>query len=196
MLGGKFSELEALVDSVFQGTVLGPPLWNVFYADSRRPLESCGYTETAFADDLNCWKAFARCPPDPGVHGPLPSHGPVLADLRSVQRELHLWGDANQVTFEPSKESFHVLHRHLFFGQPFKVLGCLFDPQLRMTAAAREVATEAGWRLQTLLRSRRFFSQAELLHLYKAQVLSFIESSLPGYYHAAASTLEPIDRVQ
>ena len=65
-----------------------------------------------------------------------------------------------------------------------------------MTAAAREVATEAGWRLQTLLRSRRFFSQAELLHLYKAQVLSFIESSLPGYYHAAASTLEPIDRVQ
>ena len=27
-------------------------------------------------------------------------------------------------------------------------------------------------------------------------MLSFIESSLPGYYHAAASTLEPIDRVQ
>jgi len=120
-----------------------------------------------------------------GMQGPLPTHGPMLAELRGAQRELHLWGDANRVLFDPSKETFHILHRTLHFGQTFKVLGCVFDPQLRMHAAAKHVATEAGWRLQTLLRSRRFFTHPELVHLYKAQVLSFIESSTPGLYHAA-----------
>ena len=65
-----------------------------------------------------------------------------------------------------------------------------------MHAAAREIATEAGWGLQTLLRSRGFFSTPELVHLYKAQVLSFIESSTPGIFHASVSVLERIDRVQ
>ena len=34
------------------------------------------------------------------------------------------------------------------------------------------------------------------MRLYKAQVLSFMESSTPGLYHAAPSTLERVDRVQ
>ncbi len=196
VLGGQHSSAEPLEDSVFQGTVLGSPLWNVFYADSRAPLQKSGYTETAFADDLNCWKAFRKVPRPAGMQGPLPTHGPLLADLRGAQRELHLWGQANQVLFDPTKESFHVLHRTLHFGENFKVLGCLFDPQLLMHAAARHVATEAGWRLQTLLRSRRFFTRPELVRIYKAQVLSFIESSTPGLYHAAPSVLERVDRVQ
>ena len=98
--------------------------------------------------------------------------------------------------FDPSKESFHILHRTMHFGEDFKVLGCVFDPQLQMHAAARHVATEAGWRLHTLLRSRRFFSSKDVIHIYKAQILSFIESSTPGIFHAAPSTLERVDRVQ
>ncbi len=98
--------------------------------------------------------------------------------------------------YDPSKETFHVLHRTLRFGQTFKVLGCVFGPQLHMHAAAKHVATEAGWRLQTLLRSRRFFTHSELVHLYEAQVLSFIESSTPGLYQAAPSALERVDRVR
>ena len=42
----------------------------------------------------------------------------------------------------------------------------------------------------------RFFSNKEMIHLYKAQVLSFIESSTPGIFHTAPSTLERVDRVQ
>lgn len=49
--GGKASADEPPADSVYQGTVLGPPLWNVFFADSRLPLRKHGYTETVFADD-------------------------------------------------------------------------------------------------------------------------------------------------
>ena len=67
------------------------------------------------------------------------------------------------MAFDASKESFHILHRRLHHSLNFKVLGCVFDSQLLMHAAARHVATEAGWRLKVLLRSRRFFTTPELV---------------------------------
>ena len=190
VLGGACSPLEALCNSVFQGTVLGPPLWNTFFSDSREPLNRKGFTETTFADDLNAWKAYLLDRSDPG------RHTPVLQSLAAVQRELHLWGNANRVRFDPAKESFHILHRTFHHGDNFKVLGCVFDSQLLMHAGARHVATEAGWRLKALLRTRRHFTTPELVRLYKAQILSFIESSTPALLHAAPTTLSGIDRVQ
>ena len=185
VLGGSASAAEPLQNSVYQGTVLGSPLWNAFYADARHSLRKHGFTETVFADDLNCWKPFAANP------------RPVdVSDLHRAQHELHLWGKANQVLFDPGKESFHILHRKLFFGDDFKVLGCVFDSQLLMHAAARHVATEAGWRLRTLMRSKQYFTTPELMRLYKCQILSFVESSTPGLYHAAPTTLDRVDRVQ
>ena len=47
-----------------------------------------------------------------------------------------------------------------------------------------------------MLRTRRFFTTPELVRFYKAQILSFIESSPAAIYHAAPSTLAWIDRVQ
>ena len=46
-----------------------------------------------------------------------------------------------------------------------------------------------------MLTSRRFFTTANLVHLYKAQILSFIELSTPGLY-PAPSVLDCVDRVQ
>ena len=72
----------------------------------------------------------------------------------------------------------------------------MFDPALPMHEAARAIATEAGWRLQTLLKVRRFFTMPELFLMYKAQILSYVESGTPALYHAAPSVLNRIDRVQ
>ena len=65
-----------------------------------------------------------------------------------------------------------------------------------MRAAAHEVATQAGWKLSALLRCRRFFSRGDLVKLYKAQVVSFIESRTAALHHAAPSVLDVIDRLQ
>jgi hypothetical protein len=164
VVGGRSAGAEPLCDSVFQGTVLGSPLWNVFYADARDSVQNLGFEETVFADDFNCWKTYRKSKMPASLRGEI--------ELRGAQRELHLWGKANQVIFDPSKESFHLLHRTLNAGEDFKILGVLFDSQLLMHAACRSVATEAGWRLQKLLKSRRYFTTPELVHLYKAQVLS------------------------
>ena len=191
VVGGEASPVEPLTNSVFQGTVLGPPLWNIFYEDARHAVNCKGYIESVFADDFNCWKPFKL------RHSAVASdQGHALHDLQEVQRELHKWGAANRVIFDPSKESFHLLHSRFQHGDDFKLLGVVFDTQLLMHRAAREIATEAGWRLQTLLKVRRFFTTPEIFRLYKAQVLSYIEGCTPAIFHAAPSVLDRIDRVQ
>ena len=55
MVGGAKSAPFSLKDMIFQGTVLGPPLWNAFYADVAGPVRKEGFQETVFADDLDAF---------------------------------------------------------------------------------------------------------------------------------------------
>ena len=59
-VGGKLSELKELLDTVFQGTILGPALWNTFFDDISRVVASADLVELLFADDLNCFKTFSN----------------------------------------------------------------------------------------------------------------------------------------
>ena len=78
---------------VYQGTVLGPPLWNIYYADAAMAVNIIGFLEIVFADDLNCYKDF-------GIHIP---NSELHVEMHYCRSELHRWGKANQVTFDPAK---------------------------------------------------------------------------------------------
>ena len=123
-----------LKDMVFQGTVWGPTLWNVFYEDAALPIRDNSFTEVVYADDLN---AYAEVDKDI-------SNTEAFEQARTCQTLFHTWGRANQVSFDASKESFHVLSQHEPEGEDFKLLGVLFDCQLRMEGAVKELAQEAG----------------------------------------------------
>ena len=147
IVDGQCSRPYTLSNSVFQGTVLGPPLWNVFYEDSQEAAHCNDFSARIFADDLNCFKLFDVGAPSLRVHD----------ELRSCQASLHEWGEANSVKFGPTKESFHILHPKCAEGDNIKLLGLTFDPKLVMNVAAHEVAVEAGWRLKALMRCNCFF---------------------------------------
>ena len=61
---GSYSKCFEIADNVFQGTVLGPPLWNTFFADVGSPASSTGGREAMFADDLNVFQEFDRRMPE------------------------------------------------------------------------------------------------------------------------------------
>ena len=122
VVGGCSSGREPLCDRVFQGTVLGPPLWNTQYADAREATSSLSFTETVFADDDNCWVRMRK--------GLVPQDIRCEIALRGAQRELHAWGRANQVVFDRAKNSLHILHRRLGTDGEFKILGVIFQSQL------------------------------------------------------------------
>ena len=53
---GAYSEDFDISNNVFQGTVLGPSLWNTFFSDVSMPARSYGGDETLFADDLSIFQ--------------------------------------------------------------------------------------------------------------------------------------------
>ena len=76
-------------------------MWNIYFADVRTATARCGFTEKAYADDLNCYKDYPLNVPN----------DELLDDTTKCQAEIHKWGRANQVEFDPGKESKHVLSR-------------------------------------------------------------------------------------
>ena len=65
-----------------------------------------------------------------------------------------------------------------------------------MGDAVHECVGVCHWKLQGVLRAKRFYSTAELVGLYKAHFLSYIEYRTPGIAHAAATVLAPTDAIQ
>ena len=183
---GCFSNPYPLENSVFQGTVWGPKLWNCFYSDSRTAVRKHGFIESIFADDLNAFKAFPS----------YMSNCDVRMEIERVQTSLHAWGAANQARFDQGKEKFAMLHRGHGEGEPFTILSALYDTKLRMHLAINKAAAEAGWRVKAILRVRKFFTRRQLIRHYKSQVLSFIESSSVAFSHAADSVICKLDNIQ
>ena len=99
----------------------------------------------------------------------------ITEELQECQRNVHLWGAANQVVFDAAKEHFIILDTQASSSQHVKLLGIQFDNRLRMDVAIHECAQEASWRLRNLMRSRRFFTDAEVVHHFKSHLLSLLE---------------------
>ena len=81
-------------------------------------------------------------------------------------------------------------------GSSFKLLGVPFDTELSMGYAVSELVSSAGWKLRTLLRTRRFYTDADLIVLYKAHLLSYLEYRTPAIYHATRVVISRLDAVQ
>ena len=79
----------------------------------------------------------------------------VMAEAKKCQSEPHNWGRANQVSFDPAKESAHIVSQAQSQGGAFKLLGVSFDCKLRLDLAVSDVVSQASWKL-TILRARRF----------------------------------------
>ena len=95
LVGGMQSAEMKIANMVFQGTVLGPMLWLVFFEDASQPIIDAAFEEIIFADDLNAYKTYSKNT----------RNSRLLKQAAKCQRNLHDWGYANQVQFEPTKRN-------------------------------------------------------------------------------------------
>ena len=123
---------------------MGPPLWNHYYADAKHAVHDANFIESIFADDLNAFQGFKTSISDDQIQ----------EQLEECQRLLHLWGNANQITFDPAKESFHILHPRSNNTDKFKMLGITFDTQLKMEKCICEISAQRHSRISMILRCR------------------------------------------
>ena len=118
-----------------------------FFADVAMPARSTGGKEAMFADDLNVFQEFDR-------QTPLPE---VMSKLSECRKRVHEWGSANRVTFDAGKEHLVVLHPSESHGDPFKLLGCMVDPDLRMHTAIEQLLSKIRSKSTAILRTRAYF---------------------------------------
>ena len=98
----------------------------------------------------------------------------LVADVRICQREL-LFCEPDHVQNElvldhvhdelVLEELDHMQSRHNPVGDEFRILGCLFDCKLLMTSCIHETVVAANWKMRSLLRIRRFYSDREMINL-------------------------------
>ena len=56
---GEFSKVLEVLFGAPQGSVLGPPLFNIYVRGQPRIFQACSFRSTAFADDSNGSKTFS-----------------------------------------------------------------------------------------------------------------------------------------
>jgi hypothetical protein len=183
---GASSEEIVLDDSVFQGTVLGPPLWNTFFADVSKPAKSTGGQEAMFADDLNVFQLFDRLAP----------LDECTSKLSECRRQVHNWGRANRVSFDAGKEHLVILHPSEWHGEAFRLLGCMIDLDLRMQTCIDQLLNKIRPKSTAILRTRAYYGVPELINQYKTHVWGLVEMYSGAYFHASNTLLDKIGQVQ
>ena len=173
-----------LRDMVFQGTVLGPKLWNIFFKDVDRACPES--ISRKFADDLTMSKTYP----------PTTLNETIRDDLRSTQTQAHTWGALHRVTFDETKEHFAILHHVHGEGEPFRLLGPILDCKLTMKEAVDDIAKRARPKLYALLRSRQYYGTAELVLQFKSHILPILECGTAAIYHASDTILKQLDGIQ
>ena len=172
VVGGVSGAAMELRNMVYQGTVWGPWLWNVFYEDARLAVQEALFEEIVYADDLNAFRESTLRVPNRVLFSP----------TKRCQQRLHTWGRANQVQFDPDKESHHVVSHVTPEGSDFKILGILFDCGLTMAAAVHELVGECRWKIQALMKVSRFHTVLEMIGLCKFRCSPLSNAGHPAYH--------------
>ena len=183
IVNGVFSDEFVLDNMVYQGTVLGPILWNIFFSDIHEVAESTGCTENRFADDLSTYKCYPASTPNVDI----------ISDLHRCRDVVHNWGVENRVSFDPAKEEFAVIHRTSGEGETFRLLGPWIDNKLIMNVAVDKIVSKCRQKLKSILRTARFYNIREMVLQFKTHVLPIAESCTSAIYHASDSILHPLD---
>ena len=185
-VAGALSDAFELANMVFQGTVLGPMLWNSFFSDIAFAAASGGGEGRLFADGLNVFKKYAL-----NV-----TNDAVRLDMASTQREVHRWGYRNRVTFDSSKDYLMIIHPVHGEGDDFRLLGSLIDVHLSMSPAVQDILDRARPEVKALLRTRGMYNHMQMIDQYKTHIWNLIEYHNGVIQHACASQLQRIDSMQ
>ena len=181
-----FSEVFTLENTIFQGTVLGPCLWNVFFQDVSSEASARGGQEAMFADDLNVFEQF-----DATVNNEV-----IKTELALTQQNVHRWGRRNRVSFDEKKEHVAIIHPIQGEGETFRFLGCMIDVKLQMDDAIDHIVTTARPKIKALLRSRGTYDVKDMLCQFKTHIWGITEFANGAILHASKSSLNRLDNLQ
>ena len=135
--GGQRSNNMELRSMVFQGTVLGPTLWNLFFEDARHAIQEAGFVEIVYADDLNGFREFEH-----NV-----SVDSVMTEAKKCPTELHKWGKANQILLIQRRNAWMSCPTHNHTATHSNCSASPSTASSGWTLCVRETVNQASWQL-------------------------------------------------
>ena len=157
-----------------------------FFADVSIPATLNQEREVIFADDLNIFKYFPRDATDDFI----------CDEFSKTSQRVHKWGRLNRVSFDPQKESLIVVHPDRGTDDSFKLLGIRYDCQLRMASDIDDILARARPKIRALLRTRSFYSTAELVIQFKTHIWGIVEYHTPAVFNCKVNIFNKIDHLQ
>ena len=146
-IGSSYSLWEEIVSGVPQGSILGPPLFNIFLCDLFLSIENNYFTN--YADDTT-----------PYVIGNNPDE--VVSELRDITEKLFIWSSQNEMKANLGKchmllssaESlnFQISETVIHNSQSKKLLGVTFDKKLKFEKHINTICQKANRKLNALAR--------------------------------------------
>ena len=119
-----------------------------------------------------------------------------MDELHEMQHRTHEWGQRNQVTFDPAKEHFRILHPRSGDGDPFKLLGTQIDCKLTMVPCIEGILSKGRPKIRAMLRTKDMYSVQAMLNQYKTHVWSVTEYHNGALVLALPPQLQRIDKMQ
>ena len=184
---GAHSILFQIYKQVFQGTALGPSLWNVLFKSVDAPILEKAFRAAKFADDLSDCKNFVSSTPHTRAH----THT-YICKLRDLQCHVHAWGRPKQVTFDPSKQHVCIFLRPHCEGESFKLLGTLIDPKLIVEEKVRRISRKCLFKIKAILATRCVYGVSAMVQHFKSRVWCIFEASNIAACHASVTRLASI----
>ena len=77
----------------------------------------------------------------------------IIESLILSQKDLHSWGTANRLFFDPSKKGIHALSAEEPYGKEFKILGLGFGTGITMKSTVDELVIEARWKIVVIYKT-------------------------------------------
>ena len=122
-------------------------LCGIYFEDVAISIRFDEFCEIVSADDFNANKAFEFDT----------SNQMMFCELKNCKCEVHNWGHANQVSFDASNESMHILALKNGEGLNFQVLSVPFDNALRMNDAIAKTMESANSKMGAIMGTGWYF---------------------------------------
>ena len=205
-IDGALSDNFSINSGVPQGSVISPILFLVYINDL---LNSTSNLIHSFADDSTLHSTM-HYSSQKDCHSLTNDRSSMAQSLNSDLSTIQSWGSVNLVSFNHSKtQTLTISKKHsqpsdslslngsaLSSSHSIHMLGLHISNNLSWKEHIKSIAKSASRKLCFLYRSKRLFTPAQLLTLYKAQIRPILEYCCHIWGGASSSTLSVLDKIQ
>ena len=202
-IGGQFSKILEVLFGAPQGSVLGPPLFNIYVRGQPKIFESFQFQSTSFADDSNGSKTFS-----------LQFQFKILKDdVPKVMDEISHWMNIMFLKINPDKTEIILFHpkslqdrvviRGTFvgdqcirFSSEVKNVGVVLDEQLNLKKHVNKIVSHSYKLLKDIGRVRNMLTETHTEMLVHSLISMRIDYCNSLFFNMPKNNIYKLQKVQ